>query len=432
MFNQKLKADLAFTRRELDEVQSAIKSIGKNVATIEFTPEGKVTDVNDIFLSVAGYSKAEVIGQHHSVMCLPEYTSTQDYKTFWLDLSNGKAHKGTFERKNKQGNIIWLEATYFPIVTNGKVTKVMKIATDVTQEKNDAMAQYSIINALHRSQAIIEFTPQGNIITANDNFTNAVGYSLESIVGKHHRIFCDDQFYQDNPNFWEELQRGNFKSGQFLRKDSMGNTLWLEASYNPIVDSRGDVIKVIKFATDITANVMKEKAVLEASEIAHNTSVETTQAAERGSDLLTSSVGISNEIAERVNDVAAKISELNEQSKSIEEIVLTIKSIADQTNLLALNAAIEAARAGEQGRGFAVVADEVRQLASRTSLSTNEIADVVTKYKIVTSSVAESMNLVSEFSEKGKVQITDVATVMEQIQVGARNVSETVANLSSR
>jgi methyl-accepting chemotaxis protein len=226
--------------------------------------------------------------------------------------------------------------------------------------------------------------------------------------------------------------RGNFKSGQFLRKDSMGNTLWLEASYNPIVDSRGDVIKVIKFATDITANVMKEKAVLEASEIAHNTSVETTQAAERGSDLLTSSVGISNEIAERVNDVAAKISELNEQSKSIEEIVLTIKSIADQTNLLALNAAIEAARAGEQGRGFAVVADEVRQLASRTSLSTNEIADVVTKYKIVTSSVAESMNLVSEFSEKGKVQITDVATVMEQIQVGARNVSETVANLSSR
>jgi methyl-accepting chemotaxis protein len=203
MFNQKLKADLAFTRRELDEVQSAIKSIGKNVATIEFTPEGKVTDVNDIFLSVAGYSKAEVIGQHHSVMCLPEYTSTQDYKTFWLDLSNGKAHKGTFERKNKQGNIIWLEATYFPIVTNGKVTKVMKIATDVTQEKNDAMAQYAIINALHRSQAIIEFTPQGNIITANDNFTNAVGYSLESIVGKHHRIFCDDQFYQDNPNFWE-------------------------------------------------------------------------------------------------------------------------------------------------------------------------------------------------------------------------------------
>ena len=306
----------------------------------------------------------------------------------------------------------------------------MKVASDVTKEKIRAMEQKSIIDALNRSQAIIEFTPDGHIITANSNFTDAVMYDLASIQGQHHKIFCDKEFYQQYPTFWQDLKQGQFKSGQFLRKNRQGNDLWLEATYNPILDEHGKVIKVIKFASDITANVEREALVNEASIIAYDTSLETVKRTEQAAELLDSSVKISNEISEKADETTEHINKLNEQSVNIQAIVSTINGIAEQTNLLALNAAIEAARAGERGRGFAVVADEVRQLASRTSQSTNEIATVVSYNQEVTKSVQAGMNTVSNYVDKGKNQISEVSTVMTKIQSGAANVSETVASLS--
>lgn len=430
MFNTKIKNELKQCQDLLHETSAIINSIKNNVATIEFSPEGIILDVNELFLAIAGYHKSEVVGQHHSVMCTDAYSNSSQYKEFWQLLRNGSANKGTFERKNKQGNVIWLEATYFPILENGKVTKVMKIANDVTSEKVTAVAQQSIYDALNRSLAIIEFTPDGEIISANSNFTDAVKYDLTSIKGKHHKIFCNHEFYQQNPTFWQDLQQGQFKSGQFPRKDKHGNELWLEATYNPIFDEKNKVVKVIKFASDITENIERETLVNEASVVAYDTSIETVKITEQASTLLNSSVQISNEISEKASETTTQINRLNEQSDNIQAIVSTIKGIADQTNLLALNAAIEAARAGEQGRGFAVVADEVRQLASRTSQSTNEIATVVSDNQEVTTNVQDGMNAVSSFVEKGKIQISEVAEVMVKIQSGATNVSNTVAGLS--
>jgi methyl-accepting chemotaxis protein len=308
----------------------------------------------------------------------------------------------------------------------------MKIASDVTEETINSIAQQSIMDALDRSQAVIEFTPDGNIITANANFTAAVKYDLNSIIGQHHRIFCDDLFYKENPSFWDDLKKGHFKSGQFLRKDKNGKDLWLEATYNPIIDKHNKVIKVIKFASDITDNIEREALVNEASTMAYDTSLETVTITAQAVQLLNSSVKISNDISVKANETNEQIDKLNKQSDNIQAIVSTIKGIADQTNLLALNAAIEAARAGEQGRGFAVVADEVRQLASRTSQSTNEIATVVSDNQEVTTNVQAGMNAVSSFVEKGKIQITEVAEVMVKIQAGATNVSETVGGLSKK
>lgn len=430
MFNTKIKTELKQTQNLLKESNAIINSIKSNVATIEFSPDGTILDTNELFLAIAGYSKSEVIGQHHSVMCSDEYASSSEYKEFWQQLRNGIANKGTFERKNKKGDVIWLEATYFPIVDNGQVIKVMKIASDVTEIKLTATAQQSIYDALNRSLAIIEFTPSGEIISANSNFTDAVKYDLASIKGKHHKIFCNSEFYQQNPTFWQDLQQGQFKSGQFPRKDKHGNELWLEATYNPIFDEKNNVVKVIKFASDITENIAREALVNEASVVAYDTSIETVKITEQASSLLNSSVKISNEISEKASETTMQINRLNEQSDNIQAIVSTIKGIADQTNLLALNAAIEAARAGEQGRGFAVVADEVRQLASRTSQSTNEIATVVSDNQEVTTNVQDGMNAVSSFVEKGKIQISEVAEVMVKIQSGATNVSNTVAGLS--
>lgn len=430
MFNTQIKNELSKCQTMLKESNSIIDAIKQSVATIEFTPDGDILDVNHLFLDITGYQKNEVIGIHHSNMCTPEYTKSHEYQSFWKSLRQGTANKGTFMRKHKSGKTIWLEATYFPIIENGHVTKIMKIATDVTDKKIASMSKEAVFTALDKSQAIIEFTPQGNIITANENFLNAVQYNLKNIQGKHHRIFCEESFYKENPTFWEDLQQNKFKSGQFLRKDAHGNDLWLEATYNPIIDSNNNVIKVIKFASNITHNIERETLVRNASTIAHETSLETVEMIEKASGMLASSVKTSADISDKTIKTTELIEMLSEQADNIQSMVSTIKSIADQTNLLALNAAIEAARAGDQGRGFAVVADEVRQLASRTTESTKEISEVVANNQEITKNVQEGINAVSEFAEKGRDQISKIETVMNDIQLGAQNISQTVDNLS--
>jgi len=431
MFNNQIKKELADCKAMLKEVTSIVESIKASVATIEFTPEGKILTANALFLSIAGYEESEVVGKPHSIMCHPEYVNSNAYKSFWENLRQGNVNKGTFMRKSKNGNIIWLEAGYIPIIEDGKVVKVMKIASDVTAEKEVSLSQEAVFHALNKSQAIIEFTPQGDIITANSNFLGAVKYDLSGIQGQHHKMFCESSFYDENPTFWDDLSQGQYKSGQFLRKDAHGNDLWLEATYNPIVDSTGRVIKVIKFASDITSKVEQEALVKDASVVAYDTSLETVSMLKKASVMLSSSVEISQEASMSTQKATKQVDLLSEQASNIQSMVLTIKSIADQTNLLALNAAIEAARAGDQGRGFAVVADEVRQLASRTTESTKEISDVVLNNQDVTNNVQQGIASVAEYVEKGRDQISDIEGVINDIQAGAQNVSDTVADLTT-
>ncbi|ELM3616842.1 PAS domain-containing methyl-accepting chemotaxis protein [Aeromonas sobria] len=430
MFNFKIKAELLACQTQLAQAHAFIDAVKKGVATISFTPQGVILEANPLFLSVVGYSEQEVVGKHHRIFCDAHYAQLASYSQFWQQLDHGETHSGIYQRFDKQGRELWLEATYFPVKVDGKVIRVVKIAADITESYIQLSRQKAIASALDRSLAIIEFTPKGDIITANQNFLSCVGYSLSQLKGQHHKLFCDDSFYREQPHFWEDLAHGQLKSGLFLRRDSHGNELWLEATYNPIKDESGKVIKVVKFASDVTERIKRAQAVSEAARIAHTISKETTQAASTGADLLNASVALSSAISEQVSKTSDLIGQLNEQSKSIEAIVSTISSIAEQTNLLALNAAIEAARAGDQGRGFAVVADEVRQLAARTSLSTGEIAAVVQKNRELTAHITSNIDEVASRALRGKEQISEVSSVMAQIEQGAISVTETVSNLA--
>ncbi|MCF5758566.1 PAS domain-containing methyl-accepting chemotaxis protein [Aeromonas veronii] len=430
MFNSKLKAELQQCQDQLLEQQGFFDAVHGSVATITFTPDGTVLAANDLFLNVVGFSAPEVIGQHHRIFCDTLYAQSSDYQQFWADLKQGRSRTGVFQRFNKRGEAIWLEATYFPVKLRGVVTKVIKIAADITEHHLQLLSQQAVVTALDRSLAVIEFTPGGEVIAANGNFLHTMGYTLAQVQGKHHRIFCDDQFYRDQPHFWDELGRGQFKSGLFCRQNSHGSKVWLEATYNPILDEHRKVVKVIKFASDITERINKSDAVREAAMLAHDAARETLNCAERGAGLLSSVVDTSSLIASQLTHSIGLINQLNEQSRSIEAIVSTISSIADQTNLLALNAAIEAARAGDQGRGFAVVADEVRQLAARTSLSTDEIAKVVQNNRELTAKVTSEMSDVASSAELGKQQVGEVNEVMSDIRREANNVSSTVSDLA--
>ena len=366
-------------------------------------------------------------------MCRPEYSSSTEYRQFWETLRSGRTISGSFDRVAKNGDIVWLEATYLPVKDdNGTVQKVVKIASNVTEDHFQSERQEAMLSALDKSMATIEFTPKGVILDANRNFLQLMGYDIEGIRGKHHRMFCSDKFYEDNPTFWQDLESGQFRSGQFERKNVYGDVVWIEATYNPIFNIQGKVERVVKIASDITERVNRANAVQRAAEVASATAEETDQIARRGINTLEESVQTTRAINDQVADTVQTISQLSDQFKNIESIVVTIKSIAEQTNLLALNAAIEAARAGEQGRGFAVVADEVRTLAARTSESTTEIAKVVDTNRNMMSEIIGRVEQVSAISQDGLDKATAVSAIMDEIQKGAENVSQVVNGLNSQ
>lgn len=406
-----------------------INAIKDNIGYAEFSPDGVILETNNLILESLGYRDTELNGKHHRILCESTYSNSPEYQQFWEGLRTGKAQRGIVKRLSKNGQVVWLEASYFPINNDGKLIKVIKLATDVTNSHNMLLNHNALFTALNKSLAVIEFDPTGIILTANDNFLKTLNYKLTDVAGKHHRLFCNDKFYKDNSDFWTKLAAGNFQSGQFERKDSSGNTVWLEATYNPIFDTNGKVYKVIKFASDITERV---KSGRHAAEAAASTSEETSQITNNARAVLEDAISTSTRISSQISQAAQVTDKLNIQSHSITEIVSTIRAIAEQTNLLALNAAIEAARAGDQGRGFAVVADEVRKLAARTSEATTEIASVVNENHTLTKSIRDQMEQVRSITGQGLEKIEEVATGMKEIEQGVNNFALIVHELVNK
>lgn len=428
MFSTRVKQQLAQATATNVDLQATLDAIERSVACIEFKPDGTILKANSLFLDAVGYSLPEVQGQHHSLFCFADYADSYEYQAFWRRLSAGEKQSGKFPRRNKRGQELWLEASYFPVTdTENRVSKIVKLASDVTEEHHKAARLSAVFNAINRSMAMIEFTPDGIIESANQNFLTAVGYRLDDIVGKHHKLFCSPDFYVNQPDFWPDLAAGQYKSGQFRRVRSDGSDLWLEASYNPIFDSEGEVQKVVKLATDITERVLASERTTGAANVALSTSESTADSARQANDSLVVSITTSELISTHIEETGTAIKSLSAKSQDIERIIGTIAGIAEQTNLLALNAAIEAARAGDSGRGFAVVADEVRKLASRTADSTAEIEAVIHQTLALTADVVSKIDEVALVAGKGKEEVSSVQGIVRDIMAGAERVLEAVA-----
>ncbi len=473
----------------VDDALGRLEAINRSQAVIEFSLDGTVAWANENFLRTMGYSLEEIKGRHHRVFLDETYSKSSEYADFWAKLGRGEFHSGQFKRITKDGKEIWLQATYNPILgSDGRPVKVIKFALDITEQTQQSAYLKSQVDAINRSQAVIEFTLDGTIERANDNFLTAMGYTARDLQGKPHRLFVDESYArsQEYRQFWEALRRGEFVSGRFQRFRKDGSVIWLQATYNPVLGPDGRPVSVIKFAVDISEqvaqmNLRQEVAnmlsmIEKVSGAAQGISASTTQlassaqeqsmqsqevaaaveemastivdnaktstrasqvattsgsAARQGADVVTQTIEKIREIASMVSTTSTIVEQLGVSSQEIGAIVQVIDEIANQTNLLALNAAIEAARAGDQGKGFAVVADEVRKLAERTTGATKQIEGMIQSIQKQTKEAVSSMLTGKREVETGITLADRAGSALQQIVSGSSETVDMIAQIAA-
>jgi methyl-accepting chemotaxis protein len=412
---------------------TSYNALCQNKPVIEFSPEGVIQKASPLFLSAMGYRAEEIIGHHHRLFCPPSLVNSPEYSQFWQRLARGESFSGKYLRLAKGDRPVWLEASYIPITDRrGKVTRVIKIAADISARIQVALEQESIVNAISRSMAIISFSPDGIVLEANENFLTTTGYKREEVIGKHHRLFCSPTLYKSDEyrQFWERLNQGEFFSGQFPRLNRQGEPLWLRATYNPVFNHDGQLYKIVKFATDVTADVLRNQREQEAAVHAWDMAVQTRGSAQAGASVIENSIRMIDTIAQGLGAVSTDVSRLNNQSDSIDGMVETIRSFAMQTRLIALNAAIEAARAGASGRSFAVVAAEVRTLAASVSSATEEIERVVASNNQLAKEVLSGIENNLTNTREGVTLMREAGEVIASIQLNAAGVETAVKDVA--
>ncbi|MBF6036906.1 PAS domain S-box protein [Pseudomonas sp. P155] len=435
MFNKRLKQELATLREELSSLVQVKESLESEMLVLNLEPDGRIQSVNQNFLTEMLYKSQDLIGRAIEDI-VPAHVKTDEFHLrFKNAMTRGEHFAGAVRLLRGNGEEAWLRSIVQPVrSSDGRIKHISLFASDLTRTIEASREHENLIGALVRSTAVIEFDLNGNVLNANDRFLSGMGYSLAQIKGKHHRMFCTPEEYNsaEYQNFWRRLNNGEFVAERFKRVDSHGRTVWLEASYNPVVDANNKLYKVVKFATVITDQVNREQAVADAASIAYSTSQQTDSTAQRGTTVVTEAVNVMRDLSRHMQAAGEGIEALNEQSQVIGTIVKTISGIAEQTNLLALNAAIEAARAGEQGRGFAVVADEVRQLASRTSQATEEIVTVVRQNQEMARNAVALMTDGKLQAEQGLALAAEAGTVIVEIQDGAQKVVNAVGQFANQ
>ena len=253
--------------------ENIITAINASQAVIQFSLDGVIQTANDNFLQVVGYSLNEVVGKHHRIFVDPGEAQSAEYSQFWQQLRAGKSQTAEFRRKAKDGADVWIQASYTPILKSGKVERIIKFATDITNQVIQRANLESQIQAIHRAQAVIEFALDGTILDANQNFLALMGYSLAEVRGKHHKIFvpAEEAKSQAYQQFWQTLRSGTYQTAEYKRLTKTGQEVWIHATYNPISTPDGKVIKVVKFANDITAEVAKRAEFRMLSMVANET-----------------------------------------------------------------------------------------------------------------------------------------------------------------
>lgn len=389
---------------------------------------GKIISANTRLLKTLELPEENSGSMQLSGLLEKEYSTGTNFKSIWKRVVSGQVETSTMPLLTSKGQRIWLEVTLLPLVNeHNQIIEVILKGKDVTSQVYEQSDKEALLDALNNYMSVIKFSPDGIVHEANQNFLKRFGYQSHEIIGRHHKQFCFDDFYHNNPHFWQRLAKGESFKGRFLRKTKTGEELWLEATYSPVIDANGKVYKVVKFAVDITSQMQATKTL---SYSVAATSEEATHVVNSTRDSIDKAVEIAKQASNEINNASSITMNLQEQGVKISNIVQAIQNVADQTNLLALNAAIEAARAGEAGRGFAVVADEVRQLAQQTAAQSQEIGDVIDKNTRLIEQLSQTMKISGHLSAKSSDEVEVISGGMVQVVQGITDIAAMVDKLN--
>ena len=472
--------DVTASRSETKLLQSRIEEAHKVLNVLELAPDKTIVLANARYLKTMGYSLQELQGSSYSVLLNAALRQSSEYAQLWADLAAGKSVSGTVRRIGKHDRSLWLYSIYHPICdAQGNLLKVLAFSDDVTETYGRDQDFAGQIAAIQRSQGVIEFSPDGVIMEANDNFLRAMGYSLDEVKGRPHRVFVEAEYANSDSyrQFWADLRAGRFQTGDFLRIGKGGKKVTIVASYNPVLDANQKVYKVVKYSTDLTAikdqwattaaarfsqpsqqlgdasktlNAVATQVAGGAAKAATE-SARVATAAEEMKQNVTNVAGAAEEMSATTREIAGNASEsaktareakelassanttvqaLNAGAVAIGKVTKTINAIAQQTNLLALNATIEAARAGEAGKGFAVVANEVKELAKQTAKATEEITGQIDTIQNETRRSVDAIGTIAQVIEQIDGFASSIAVSVEEQAAAVRDIARNANEVS--
>lgn len=417
-------SDITESKLKAVETQVMMSAVSATSCVLVLDREGIILSVNEGMSRALSTPSEDLVGRHESCILFEEDARSADYEAMWQGLRAGRMAQGAFRRRAAGGREVWFSSTRSPVTgIDGTLQKVLVVAQDITQDQLSRLDAAGKLGAIDRAQAVIEFDLQGHVLQANDNFLRLFGYKAEDILGRHHRMFVAPAEVSSSEYqiFWERLSRGEYFADEYKRIGRDGREIWIQATYNPILDLNGRVVKIVKYAFDVTKEVQMEKRIAAKSaemsesvaslaasitEIARNSGV----AAEMAGDAACAAQGGFAALQKSIETIGS----IQASSVRVSEIVRVIGEIASQTNLLAFNAAIEAARAGQHGVGFSVVAGEVRKLAERSSVAAREIAKLI----------EESVMQVGQGAEVSKEAARSFEGIMSSVGRTRTSVSE--------
>ncbi|MBL1262021.1 MAG: PAS domain-containing protein [Thiotrichaceae bacterium] len=442
-------------QRELDDLNAdykgQINAIGKSQAVIEFNLDGTIINANENFLQALGYTLDEIQGKHHRMFAEEAYANSPEYRLFWEKLNRGEYDSGEYKRIGKGGKEIWIQASYNPISdASGALCKVVKYATDITADKLLSADFSGQIDAIGKSQAVIEFNMDGTIITANDNFLNTLDYTLADIQGQHHRMFADSGYAnsQEYRQFWEKLNRGEYDSGEYKRLGKGGKEVWIQASYNPIMDLNGKPFKVVKYATDITGQkdaltqIAKLIESVKHGDLGMRINAEYYDGFVRQlSDDINSMMDVITEPLHETSRVVKKMADGDLTDRASEEFEGEFAVLSNSVNacldniskmateILAGSASLSGS-ASEIAKGNEDLSQRTEEQASSLEETASSMEELTGTVKQTADNAREADQLAKEAhteAEKGGIVVTEAITAMSEINTSSKKIADIIS-----